>query len=165
MNLQELENLKGKVIRFTKAAETDFEIDFDEGMMARVTAVVEVGNGVVRVYCNFVEFEERNIRHAKPNYYDGDGVARLRWHETSLYPNNKETDVYLGIGEAVPFEIVDPLSIGIVEIKADQLRRLLSQIRMLVEKPDNPAAIAQGRIALKTLEEYLPEKIEEALSE
>lgn len=95
-----LGDLIGEVVEFTAGVERT-EVDFDPGMRAEVIDAREREDDVVRVTFDFREFAEYNKSFAKPTYYDDNGNAALRWHESRFYPNNFRCDDYFDKADLV----------------------------------------------------------------
>jgi hypothetical protein len=91
----DLSTLVGKVIKFNENVE-ESEIDFDEGMKAKVIGSRVVEKDVFQLTLDFSEFEEENKKLMKANYWDKNRNATLRWCETRYYPKDCITTAYFG---------------------------------------------------------------------
>jgi hypothetical protein len=98
-------SLQGQVVRITPEADNNYEIEADEGMLARVISVVDDSHGddkMVKIELDFNDFKDHNARFQKANFYDKQGNPTLTWYESGLYGNGRdsiicmtETDKYL----------------------------------------------------------------------
>jgi hypothetical protein len=110
------DDLVGKTVCFNKLAETQYEIDFDEGMLARVISVEpDYGCGdVVKIFVDHTDFIDHNRKLMKPNYYDKDGLACLTWEESGLM-RLKET-IYVDKDTEkfpLPFDVLDEVPVTV----------------------------------------------------
>ena len=131
--------LINKVVRFTYKAEEN-EIDFDNGMLARIKNIIDDGDSVYSFLMDFSEFEDVNIPLMKANYYDNEGNACETWAQQPGYSEQREkgAKVYLsfaydnGTLYDLPFEIAEdnfqPL-VPTLQETLDALERTLSALK------------------------------------
>lgn len=94
------------VVKFNKNIE-EFEIGFEQGMMARLVGWKIVGDDYEGIF-DFTEFEEHNKAYEQPNYYDKNGIACLKWSETPYYPRDKQEEMFICADEeVVGFDIIE----------------------------------------------------------
>jgi len=111
--------LSNKVVKFNKMVE-EWEIDFDEGMLARVKSIMTTGDDdIYEIVMNFSEFEQYNLRLMKPNYYNRSGVPCEKWSEQKNYNRalaegssvyvQFEGDIHWKTGEVLelPFDLIE----------------------------------------------------------
>mgnify|MGYP003552418058 FL=1 len=109
-------NLVGKYVQFTKAAE-EYEFGFDPGMIARVDAVKEKSaETILQVTFNFSnpKIEKYNQSKMVANWTHPITKAySLKWNETELSPKNHVSSDYVDIDNP-PFKVISPLRVWFV---------------------------------------------------
>jgi len=131
---EQIPSLIGQVIVFN--SKTDYEIDFDDGMKARVVNIIP-DDQCHRVFVNFSEFEEYNCNLMLPNYYDSNGQPTEKWCAQSHYPKDGKTDFWVSFVDdrdhktlvELPFDLtVDRFPT--VQECLDALERTLDALRL-----------------------------------
>ena len=102
------------IIQFNKLIyENDYD-GVDEGFIAKITSVrKEYNSNVYRIEFDMSDYLENNYEKAKPNYYDKDGKATLKWQDTNYYPKDNIDTLYLLETEELPFVIINGSSLFI----------------------------------------------------
>lgn len=116
--LSNLNNLRGQVIRFN--SQVDGATDFFENQVARIVRVDRVDSVVLKLTLDFAPWAEYNKQFDPAKYYDSQGEPRLKWHETSMYPSNHKSEIYIDKNpDEHPwgFDVVDDAPIGTESIK------------------------------------------------
>lgn len=134
-------SLIGKNVEFTATVESEYEIDFDAGMLARVIDVEQDhGDGdVLKIVVDHSDFFDHNRRLMKANYYDKDGRPRLTWEESGLMnANGRETIYVMADSEKhlPPFIVVDEVPISVEEC-LDILKIVHEAGNVIINNPPN----------------------------
>jgi hypothetical protein len=98
----------GMHVQFNKKVK-EIECGFDPKMRAKIVNVTPYQD-FWRFYFDFSFWEEYNKQFSEPTWYDGNGIACLKWHEVGspIYPSDKIETVYLDNADCFDM-IKDPL--------------------------------------------------------
>jgi hypothetical protein len=112
-----MENLIGKTIKTLKGIEI-YEVGPDENQYFKVIDVDLEDEECYRIVLDVKSYETVNIPAMKANWYNSDGVACLKWIETSDYPKNGRETIYVSTDAlGVAFDVVDPNTIPMPQPK------------------------------------------------
>lgn len=93
----------------------DYDEGADVGMHLRALSISIEDEGSKYEYytirCDLKEFEDYNYSFEKANWFDSKNNPTLRWRETSFYPSDGITEIYLNSNcentEGVIFKVVE----------------------------------------------------------
>ena len=128
--------LLGKVLVFGGKSFQDYELDFSEGMRARVVEVFDAtSDEAVEAWCyevkvDFTDFEQHNRVFSKTIFYDKNNNACLHWHETPSYPKDCIDKVFIGADKGSwPFAVEEGgKRIGPVVLSAENWEKIVDTI-------------------------------------
>lgn len=106
-----VKNGKKPIVKFTKDSYDYIEESVDPHMMCRIIGAEIEYVDSIRCHIDLNGFEEYNKSVASRDWRDENGEPRLTWFETSHYPKDGFTEIYLPLKEILPLEIVEEHSL------------------------------------------------------
>ncbi len=97
----------GKHVEFIRTLD---EFGMEPWCRAIITSVSSDETETTKFAFDWFMYAEYNKAYYSPNWYDGNGKPRLRFHETKFYPNNHRETYYLMENDDLTqyFKVIEP---------------------------------------------------------